>query len=91
MRKITYPATFRSGIIEICGGEYESLNQSKSHLRLEKKKLACNKYFLGNNHMFTTISTHSDQSLSRVRLFARESQHARPPCPSPTPGAHSDS
>ena len=29
----------------------------------------------------------SVQSLSRVRLFAtHESQHARPPCPSPTPG-----
>ena len=34
----------------------------------------------------------SVQSLSRVQLFAtHESQHARPPCPSPTPGVHSDS
>ena len=34
----------------------------------------------------------SDQSLCRVRLFATpESQHARPPCPSPTPGVHRDS
>ena len=34
----------------------------------------------------------SDQSLSHVWLFANpESQHARPPCPSPTPGVHSDS
>ena len=34
----------------------------------------------------------SDQSLSRVWLFAtHESQHARPPCPSPTPGVHWDS
>ena len=32
------------------------------------------------------------QSLSRVRLFAsHELQHARPPCPSPTPGAYSNS
>ena len=36
----------------------------------------------------------SVQSLSRVWLFAtigwhHESQHARPPCPSPTPGVHS--
>ena len=30
--------------------------------------------------------------LSRVRLFEpHESQHARPPCPSPTPGVYSDS
>ena len=34
----------------------------------------------------------SVQLLSRVRLFATpESQHARPSCPSPTPGVHSDS
>ena len=34
----------------------------------------------------------SVQSLSHVQLFAtHESQHARPPCPSPTPGVHSDS
>ena len=34
----------------------------------------------------------SVQSLSRVQLFAtHESQHARTPCPSPTPGIHSDS
>ena len=34
----------------------------------------------------------SDQSLSRVWLFStHESQHARPPCPSPTPGVHWDS
>ena len=39
-----------------------------------------------------SVGCSSVQSLSRVRLFAtHESQHARPPCPSPTPGFHSDS
>ena len=33
----------------------------------------------------------SVQSLSRDSLQPHESQHARPPCPSPTPGLHSDS
>ena len=34
----------------------------------------------------------SVESLSRVRLFGpHELQHARPPCPTPTPGIHSDS
>ena len=34
----------------------------------------------------------SVQSLSRVQLFApHELQHARPPCPSQTPGVHPDS
>lgn len=39
MRKITHPATFHNGIIEICRGEHESLNQSKTYLRLEGKKI----------------------------------------------------
>ena len=41
---------------------------------------------------FVRITTlfSSVQSLSRVQLFGpHESQHARPPCPSPTPGVHS--
>ena len=33
----------------------------------------------------------SVQLLSCVPLFVHEPQHARPPCPSPTPGVHSDS
>ena len=34
----------------------------------------------------------SVQLLSRVQLFVtHEPQHARPPCPSPAPGVHSDS
>ena len=41
-------------------------------------------------HFSSQIS--SVQLLSCVRLFAtHESQYARPPCPSPTPGVHSDS
>ena len=39
------------------------------------------------SHQFSLV-----QSLSRVRLFATPwMQHTRPPCPSPTPGVHSDS
>ena len=40
---------------------------------------------------WTTFQFSSVQSLSRVSLRPHESQHARPPCPSPTPGVHSDS
>ena len=40
----------------------------------------------------SSVRFSSVQSLSHVRLFEpHESQHARPPCPSPTPGIHSDS
>ena len=38
------------------------------------------------------VQFNSVQSLSHVRLFATHGlQHARPPCPSPTPGVHSNS
>ena len=36
--------------------------------------------------MFSSV-----QSLSRVSLRPHESEHARPPCPSPTPGVYSNS
>ena len=53
----------------------------------------------GKSNMETYIQFSSVQLLSRVRLlvtpFAREhtlqSQHARPPCPSPAPRVHSNS
>ena len=39
-----------------------------------------------------SVQFSSVQLLSCFRIFAtHESQHARPPCPSPTPGVHSDS
>jgi len=42
--------------------------------------------------IFTSVQFSSVQSLSRVQLFeTHESQHTRPPCPSPTPGVHSNS
>ena len=48
----------------------------------------------------TTLMAESEKELSSVQfsrsvmsdsLRPHESQHARPPCPSPTPGVHSDS
>ena len=43
--------------------------------------------YLNSHLQFSSV-----QSLSRVRsLWPHELQHARPPCPSPTPGVHSDS
>ena len=47
-------------------------------------------YFKQNYHK-TVLTFSSVQSLSHVRLFAHELQHARPPCPSPTPGIYSNS
>ena len=36
-------------------------------------------------------SVHFSRSVVSHSLWPHESQHARPPCPSPTPGVHSDS
>ena len=45
-----------------------------------------------NNGQSREVQFSSVQSLSRVRLFVtHESQHTRPPCPSPTPGVHPNS
>ena len=38
-----------------------------------------------------TISVQFSRSVVSDSLWPHESQHARPPCPSPTPGVHSDS
>ena len=47
-----------------------------------------------NNHCNAAFGYHSVQfsrSVVSDPLRPHESQHARPPCPSPTPGVHSDS
>ena len=49
-----------------------------------------------NNNVAKTTSVqfssvHSSGSVVSDSLWPHESQHARPPCPSPTPGVHSDS
>ena len=45
-----------------------------------------------NQGKFSSVQFSSVQLLSRVQLFVtHEPQHARPPCPSPTPRVHSDS
>ena len=41
--------------------------------------------------LYTYISDQISRSVVSDSLQPHESQHARPPCPSPTPGVHSDS
>ena len=52
---------------------------------VQKMFVYLSKYFLGINHYQFSSSVVSDSSRSH------ELQHARPPCPSPTPGVHSNS
>ena len=44
-----------------------------------------------NYHTIALISVQFSHSVMSNSLPPHESQHARPPCPSPTPGVHSDS
>ena len=47
---------------------------------------------INNSKKSHSVQFSSVQSLSRVdSLWTHESQHTRPPCPSPTPGVHSNS
>ena len=43
------------------------------------------------SELFTAFSVQFSRSVMSNSLLRHESQHARPPCPSPTPGVHSDS
>ena len=50
------------------------------------------KYANTNNFNWTTVrSDQISRSVMSDSLRPHESQHARPPCPSPTPGVHPDS
>ena len=42
-------------------------------------------------HVLRKCSVQLSRSVVSDSLLPRESQHARPPCPSPTPGVHPDS
>ena len=55
-------------------------SQSKSHLLLKDQHI-----------LYSSCSVQFSHSVMSDSLQPHESQHARPPCPSPTPGVHSDS
>ena len=48
-------------------------------------------FFTDYLHYYIFSSVQFSRSVVSDSLWPHESQHARPPCPSPTPGAHSDS
>ena len=57
-----------------------------SYLRMNRRKHSC-----FNNSTLRFSSVQLSRSVVSDSLQPHESQHARPPCPSPTPGVHSDS
>ena len=65
-------------------------SDSKSKIHWEEQYCHLGKY--STEISFILLNTcGSVQSLSRASLRPHESQHARPPCPSPTPVVHSNS
>ena len=67
--------------------------------KLIKHLEICNKYIckvisytqilMVSSHCISSV--HFSRSVMSNSLWPHESQHARPPCPSPTPGVHPDS
>ena len=82
---------------------FETFSKEHLHIKINKMKLLgkCAKIWINNSqerkpkwilHIWkdTQFSQHSHSVVSDF-LRPHESQHARPPCPLPTPGIHSDS
>ena len=51
----------------------------------------CSAHFLWRSTKFHFCLVQFSRSVVSDSLWPHESQHTRPPCPSPTPGVHSDS
>ena len=70
-------------------GTLKSLLQ---HHNSEASIFWCSVFFMVQlSHPFILSSVQFSCSVVSDSLQPRESQHARPPCPSPSPGVHSDS
>ena len=77
---------------------HASLNLSLSHLPLLYPQinslclhLHCCPASVHQYHLLDSVSEQISRSVVSDSLPPHESQHTRPPCPSPTPGVHSDS
>ena len=77
-----------------------SLNSSHSYTIFMIFMISAYKLLFHLPNIFLYISSHVNVQFSSVQfsrsvvsnsLWPHESQHARPPCPSPTPGVHPDS
>ena len=76
-----------------------NIQESKAHCKLcvlvdfltMKFTLAVFKSFQYQLQVFPLQSVQFSRSVMSDSLWPHELQHARPPCPSPTPGVHSDS
>ena len=60
-------------------------------MQQQRSSTAKNKHFLLSNKIDRKHGSVQFSSVMSDTLGPHESQHARPPCPSPSPGVHSDS
>jgi len=91
LTSLLYPQSFQARILELVA---ISLSRGPFGLR-DQTSIACAS-FIGRLILYHWIiweapSIQFNPSVMSDSLQPHESQHARPPCPSPTPGVHSDS
>ena len=68
---------------------FSGFSENLSHTHPYTYKLTCQFLYGLFVHQFSSVQFSG--SVTSDSLRPHESQHARPPCPSPTPGVHPDS
>ena len=71
--------------MKCCSLQHQTLSHHQTHPQLSVISALAQPL-----HSFWSVSQFS-RSVTSDSLWPHESQHARPPCPSPTPGVHPDS
>ena len=80
-----------SHIIPPSPSSTESKRLFKTSVSLLLSRIQGYRYLLSKFHIYAFRSVQFSHSVVSDSLRIHELQHARPPCPSPTPGVHSDS
>ena len=80
-----YDPIFIHSLPIFCGPGYDTHEQ-----HTHTKTLAIIFWLIYNLYVYDGISVHFSRSVMSDSLQSHESQHARPPCPSPTPGVYSN-
>ena len=72
-----------------CNNGFYHLDLCESSIFMLVKNIFTNYCILHRENIYTSVQF--SPSVMSDSLPPRESQHARPPCPSPSPGVHSNS
>ena len=87
---LLYPTNWIALSYFICLFLITGTNETHRFLSLSLSEVKVNLYIEKNSSSYTS-SDQISRSVVSDSLRPHESQHARPPCPSPTPRVHSDS